>query len=295
MLDVRTETFLVLAKTLNYTNAAKELFITQPAVTQHIQFLEGEYGVKLFDYSNRQLSLTNSGNLFLKYIQETKASNMIIKRRLLELEGGEATINFSATLTIGEFTLAPIIKDLFNDFNNYKINFEIHNTEHILKSLNEGDIEFALIEGLFNKNDYCTKLLKEEEFVLVVSPHNKLGTRKNLKLFDILNERIIVREKGSGSREILERGLYDKNCSLDDFIGLVEIGNVGLMKRLVMDNVGISFMYRDAAKKEIEEGALKQVDIKDFKLLREFNFVTIDKPSIIEYTNNFYKFLKENI
>ena len=295
MLDHRTETFLMVAKTLNYTKAAKELFITQPAVTQHIKFLEREYGIKLFNYSNRELSLTESGDLLLKYIQESKAGDKIMGQRLKEIEGKEIKINFGATLTIGEFTLAPILKDFFYKFRKHKINIQIHNTEYILNSLNKGEMEFALIEGLFNKSEYNTKLIKEEEFILVVNPEHRLASKKKVELKNIVNERIIIRELGSGSREILERGLYDKNYSLDDFNDFIEIGNVALMKRLVIDNIGISFMYEDAAKKEIEEGVLKRVDIRDFKLLREFNFVTINKPSIIKQTDRFYDFFKENI
>ena len=239
--------------------------------------------------------MTSAGDLFLKYIQESKAADKIIEQRLIEIEEGKTKINFGATLTIGEFTLAPILKDFFNKFENHKINIQIHNTEHILKSLNKGEIEFALIEGLFNKSEYKTRLLKEEEFVLVVNPDHRLRSKKRVNLMDILNERIIIREQGSGSREILVRGLYDKNSSLDDFKDIIEIGNVALMKRLVIDNIGISFMYKDAAKKEIEEGLLDQVDILDFKLFREFNFVTINKPSIVDQSHIFYKFFEKHI
>jgi DNA-binding transcriptional LysR family regulator len=295
MLDARTETFLVVARTLNYTKAAKELFITQPAVTQHIQFLEREYGVKLFKYASRELSLTQAGEIFLKYIQESKAEDKIIGQRLAGIKGGKMKMNFAATLTIGEFTLAPIFKDFYNKFDNYKINIQINNTEQIIKRLDNGELQFAFIEGLFNKNNYNTKLLKEEDFILVVNPEHSLAKKKHIVLKDIVDEKIIVRELGSGSREILERGLYDKNYSLEDFADIVEIGNVALMKRLVIDNIGISFMYYDAARIEIQEGRLSLVELEDFKLLREFNFVTINKPSIIEQTDRFFEFFKANI
>lgn len=295
MLDKRAETFLIAAKTLNYTKAAKELFITQPAVSQHIQFLEREYGVKLFTYANRDLVLTKAGEVLFRYIQELKAGDRIIEQRLKEIEGEEIKINFSATLTIGEFTLAPLMKDFFNSFDKHKINLEIHNTEYILNSLNQGKIEFALIEGLFNKKEYNTSLLKEEDFILVVNPGHRLASKLKVDIKDILSERIIIREQGSGSREILERGLYDKNYSLTDFNEVVQIGNVALMKRMVIDDIGISFMYRDAAKKEIEDGTLEQVEIQNFELVREFNFVTMDKPSIINQTDKYYQFFKENM
>lgn len=295
MLDAKAETFLVLARTKNYTRAAKELFITQPAVTQHIQFLEKEYKVKLFTYKNRQLALTKEGSLLLKHIKETKAGDEIIKRKLLAYKNKEKTLKFSATLTIGEFTLAPIVKDFFNEFKDYKINLETHNTEYILASLNKAEIDFALIEGLFNKKDYYSKILKEEDFILVVNKDHPLGKKHKLILNDILGEKLIIREQGSGSREILERGLYDKNYLLKDFREVLEVGNVALMKTLVKENLGISFMYRDAARRELEEGHLKEVKIEDFNLVREFNFVTLDKESIIEDTKVFYMYLKKTL
>lgn len=295
MLDARTETFLVLSRTLNYTKAAKELFITQPAVTQHIQFLEKTYGVRLFNYASRELSLTSAGKMFLKYIQESKATDKLIESRLKEVEGESRIINFGATRTIGEFTIAPILKEFFTTFMEHKINIQIQNTEQILNNLDKGELEFALIEGLFEKSDYNTKILKEEEFILVINSNHRLRNKRKVKIEDLLSERIIVRELGSGSREILQRGLYDKNIFLDNFKDIIQIGNVGLMKKLVMDGIGISFMYEDAAIKEIEEGRLIKVEIIDFKLLREFNFVTINKPSIINHADIFYKFFKEKL
>lgn len=295
MFDQRIYTFLVLCDKKSYTKAAEDLFITQPAVTQHIKLLEKEYNTKLFTYSNRQLKLTETGKEFQKYLQEGLAREKLMIEKLNELDKGQKNLKFGATLTIGEFTIAPFIKEFYSEFKDYNISLQIDNTKILMDELNKGRIEFALIEGLFRKADYHTKLLKMKEFVLVASPDNALAQKTIVNLSDILNETLIIREKGSGSREILERSLSERNYSLDDFKNLIRIGNVNLMKHMVQEGLGISFMYEDAVLNELEIGSLVRIKLENFKILREFNFVSLKDFSGKDQLDIFYEYFKSNI
>ncbi len=240
-MDSRLESFLVVCKHLSYTKAAEELCLTQPAVTQHMQFLEKQYQCKLFTYANKRLSLTKAGELLYKYAQHVKTSERSIAEKISELNQKKKSIRFAATMTIGEFTLAPLMKKLIKTFSEYNMTMYVDNTETILKMLRSGEIHFALVEGLFNKADFSSRLYKLADFILTASSRHPLHEQNNVYLNDLINETLVIREKGSGSREVLERGLYDKNFTLESFNNIIEIGNVNVIKQLVKDGIGISF------------------------------------------------------
>lgn len=272
-MDFRLESFLLACKYQSYTKAAEKLCITQPAVSQHIQFLENQYGCKLLEYNNKKLTLTKAGEVFYKYAQNAKANEKIIREKLHALSQGQKPLKFAATLTIGEFTIAPVLGDFIKSFTDYNITMYVDNTETILKMLQRGDISFALVEGLFDKANYKSRLFKIADFVLIAPVTHPLCTKKKVTLEDLKDETIIIREKGSGSREVLERGLFDINYTLEHFGKIIEIGNVNVIKQIVKNGLGLSFMYRDAAIKEIKNDLLAEVKLADFAIQREFNFI----------------------
>ena len=292
MLDVKVDTFLSLCKNKSYTKASEELCITQPAVTQHIKALEREYDSKFIEYKNRELILTKSGELFLKYAKNAKLNEKIIKNKLREINKESKNMKFAATLTIGEFTIAPILGDLIKDFKEYDITMYVDNTKRVLKMLQDGEINFALVEGLFNKADYETKLFKNANFILIAPKTNPIAKKDSIFLKEIINETIIVREKGSGSREVFERSLFDKNYTLENFKNIIEIGNVNVIKEMVKKGIGLSFMYKDAANEELKKGDLVEVNISDFYIEREFNFIYIKNEIMEEEIEIFFNYLK---
>ncbi|WP_158740725.1 LysR family transcriptional regulator [Defluviitalea raffinosedens] len=293
MLDIRVDTFLSVCKNKSYTKAAEALNITQPAVTQHIQFLERHYGCKFFEYVNRGLKLTEEGELFYKHILQAKGSDQFIIRKLEEIGQEKKTLSFAATMTIGEFTLAPVLSDFVKTFSDYDITMYVDNTKTVLKMLMEGKILFAIVEGLFNKAEYETQLYKMSNFILVASAEDPIASKEGIYLDDLKDQTIIIREKGSGSREVLERGLFDRNYTLGSFKKIIEIGNVNVAKALIKSRVGLGFMYEDAVKEEIKKGELMEVKLKDFALRREFNFVCMKNEIIKDEVKKFWDYFSK--
>ncbi|KAE9633444.1 LysR family transcriptional regulator [Defluviitalea raffinosedens] len=293
LLDIRVDTFLSVCKNKSYTKAAEALNITQPAVTQHIQFLERHYGCKFFEYVNRGLKLTEEGELFYKHILQAKGSDQFIIRKLEEIGQEKKTLSFAATMTIGEFTLAPVLSDFVKTFSDYDITMYVDNTKTVLKMLMEGKILFAIVEGLFNKAEYETQLYKMSNFILVASAEDPIASKEGIYLDDLKDQTIIIREKGSGSREVLERGLFDRNYTLGSFKKIIEIGNVNVAKALIKSRVGLGFMYEDAVKEEIKKGELMEVKLKDFALRREFNFVCMKNEIIKDEVKKFWDYFSK--
>lgn len=287
MIDFRLETFLTLCKILNYTKTAEILHITQPAVSQHISYLEHSYGVKLFSYVGKNLSLTESGQMLYNFALAMKSSSDKIRSQISSPKDNKQTINFGTTLTIGEYTMPKLLSRLLIDYPNINITMEVGNTKDLLYKLKDGQVDFVFLEGHFKKLDYDSKLFSRESFIGICSPDHDFA-HNSINFQDLFNERLILREEGSGTREIFEQILYEQNINMKSFNTVTEIGNINLIKELVARNHGITFLYEEAVKEELASNKLGKINLKDFLVTREFNFVFLrDSLHKDEYLNWF--------
>lgn len=274
MLDFRLFTFLALCHHKSYTKTAAALSVTQPAVTQHIQALEREYGVKLFQYRNKQLSLTPQG----VYLQQT-AQTMLrdvdqIVRQLQAFPTQRLPLRLGATLTIGEFVLPPILDRYIQQYPDVPLSMQMGNTALLLDALRAGTIDFAFIEGYFDQSAFDFQVFQTDHFVAVCAPNANPPTHIH-RLDALLEQPLLLRESGSGTREILERALLERGLNLQQFSRKVCIGNLNVIKQLVAAGRGITFLYRAAVAKELEAGTLRELEIDDFHVLHDYTFVTL--------------------
>lgn len=290
MIDFRLKTFIDLCETKSYTKTAKRLCITQPAVSQHIKYIESKYNIKLFDYIGKNLTLTKLGQDFLNNILKLKTMSLSIENDLKNSKCISKSLSFGATRSIGEFVMPNIIKNYLKDCPNANLSMVVDNTKTLLDMLKKGVLEFCFIEGHFNKADYETHLFSYEDFIFIASPKNHLAKKSNLSIEDLFGENLILREQGSGSRDIFELWLYEQNYSNKNFNSLLQVGNINLIKDLVKNNFGISIIYKVAVMDELEKNELIMLDINSMKLSHEFNFIYL-KESIFasEYVDFFNK------
>ena len=293
MLDFRIETFLCVCKYRSYTKAAIELKMTQPGVSQHIKYLENYYGDKLFCYSNRSLNLTKAGAELKEAMISVKHDNMHLKKKIMDRTTKLNSLKLGATLTIGEFIMPLKIADYIKKTPNAQIEFTIANTKELLTLLDDGVIDFAIVEGYFQKSEYEYITVSNEKYVLICAEDYPL---KNISSFkDLFEHNLIVREDGSGTKEILERYLSDKGYSFSDFFSMSTIGSIQVIKKLVENKCGISFMYEIAVKKELKEGKIRTVNVPDFNMYHEFNFIWRKNSVFHEYYQSLYSSLIMNI
>ncbi|MBR4879827.1 MAG: LysR family transcriptional regulator [Clostridia bacterium] len=270
MIDFRHETFLALCEIKSYTKTAEYLHITQPAVSQHIKHLENLYGGKLFIYSGKELLLTERGQKLYDYTKRISVDCRKIKDELVKSKN--TTISFGATLTIGEYIMPDVISRIMKLYPDIHFNMYVENTSILLKKLENGDISFAVIEGFFDKSCYDYELFRNEPFIGICSPDSQYAT-KSCSVDELVDNRLILREKGSGTRAIFENVLFEKNLSPESFNGILEIGSLNAIKKLVSYNAGVSFMYLAAAGEEIRQGKLSPIKLSNWNVAHEFNFV----------------------
>lgn len=292
MLDFRHETFLALCSHGSFTKAAEHLHITQPAVSQHIKFLEEYYDCKLFDTSNRKIQLTQQGKLLKEFAITVFSDSQHLKENIQTIKAESLHFSFGATLSIGEYVMPPILSDLLTRHPEMTFHMMVANTKALLEQLNKGELDFILVEGLFDKSHYDTTLFSRENFVPVCSPQAAFA-KQEIPFEGLKNSRLILREHGSGTREIFEHILEDRNYSLDTFDKIIEIGNMAAIKQMVTKGLGITFLFEVAAKQEIESGELSLINIVDYAEQREFNFVTLKNSFFREQYQQIYHLLRQ--
>ncbi|MFD3158555.1 LysR family transcriptional regulator [Haloimpatiens sp. FM7330] len=294
MIETRKLTFYTLAQLCSYTKTAEKLNITQPAVSQHIKYLEEEYGVQLIRKEGRKVYLTEEGEIFYKHIEKVFSMEEEVARILQNQNSIIKKYSLGATKTIGAYLIPDILGKYKINFPNHEVILEVDNTEEILNKLDEGKLDLALIEGEFNKKKYNNTLLKLDELVLVVSKMHPFAKKREVTLKEILKQNLITREIGSGTRKIIEKHFQSNGYIEKDWNTFMEIGDITAIKSLVKWNLGYSFISREAVKKEVEEKSLVVIDVKDFKMQRGFYFVW-KKEKKISFISDFIKFSKRCI
>lgn len=272
MLDFRIETFLCVCRSMNYTRAAEELHITQPAVSQHIHYLEQKYGARLFSYTGKQLKITEAGRLLQSAALSVRHDEGVLRERMVNVGGSSRALIFGATRTIGDFVMPGVLAGFLRRFPDAVVRMQVENTDILLSALEQGTIDFAVVEGIFEKNEYESVSLSREPYIAVSAPAAAQACEAH-QLEELLGERLLVREKGSGTRQILELFLQGRNLSVRDFRQVTEIGSLHVLKELCMEGCGITFLYEAAVKKELEAGLLKKIPLQDFIPAHDFTFL----------------------
>ena len=270
MLDLRVETFLTVCETMNFTRAAQALHITQPAVSQHIHALEEQYGTKFFCYQGHQLYLTDSGKLFRRIAATVRHDALRLREALDQIQ--HRPLHFGATLTIGEYSMALPLQRLLSQKPDLPLRMLTANTQELLSLLDRGDIDFAIVEGNFDRQAYDSLVYSTHRFIPVAAPGYSFS-RPVEKMEDLLGERLLVREPGSGTRNVLEPALESRNLSVESFSRVTELGNLNLIKSLVMAGVGISFFYEPVVREPLEKGLLEEIPLKDCSIFHDFTFL----------------------
>lgn len=290
MLDFRIKTFLMVCKYMNFTRAAENLAVTQPTVSQHIRWLEEEYGVELFSFAGKKMSLTPEGREMLSVATTMMHDEQFLRQKMRQ-ETGRRTLRLGATLTVGETLVASHVKAYLKRHPEDRIRVVVENTRHLTELLDAGEIDFALVEGYFEKKEYDYEIYSRENYVCVCGPETweRLSGGDGATLSGLLCETLLVREEGSGTREILEKNLKERNFALEDFAGMVEIGGINALLDLAAGEVGITFLYERAARRHLKEGQIRVLQIEDFSLSHEFAFIWRKGSVFAEEYRDFFR------
>lgn len=272
MLDYRIETFLTVCETLNCTRAAEKLCLTQPAVTQHLHWMEKQYGCVLFEHCGKTLKLTPKGELLAAWARAMRHSEQLMRDELEALLTHCTSSAAGATKTIGDYLMSDVLAKYLRR-SDRNVQLTVANTGELLKKLDSGELDFALVEGYFDKEKYGHLCFRLEPFTGICAAQHPFAGKK-VELETLLKETLLVRENGSGTREVLEHALAERNFRLEHFTRVTQITSFAVLKQLVAQEVGISFVYRAVVTASDKLGLFQ---IAGLPIEHEWNFVYLKK------------------
>lgn len=278
MIDERLLSLYILSKEKNYTKTANTLNLTQPAISHHIKSLEKEYNQKLIVKKGKNLTLTPAGEILVQYYDKFKSLDVRMNEDITNINSLNKFIDIGITLTAGEYLIPSILNIIIKSIPNISINFHTDNMEKIYKGVKNDVLDFAIIEGQFPKETSINSfLLAEDEMILVTSPSHTFKNMKKINRLLLQKERLILRERKSNTRTLIEEFLNNNGDSISRYNVMLELENINLIKELVSQNYGVSILPRSVCQQEIKKGKLIEVELEDFHIHRGIYIVYKNK------------------
>jgi len=270
MPDYRLHVFKIAAEKLNLTRAARELHISQPAVTQHIKQLEEHYGQALFVRGAAGLSLTASGQVLYEHALRTEAVEAELEARLRTDDAVlRGTLKLAASTTIAQYLLPRWLGDFAQAHPQVRLDLRMGNTEEVGAALSAGHVELALIEGFYAPRELKSQKFLEDEIVVVAAPSHPLAKQKGpLSFADLAAAQWVLRESGSGTREVVERALKRVRVNPKKLHIVLESWSSETIKGLIETGAGLGFLSRLALRHELAAGALVVLPVEGLQICR---------------------------
>lgn len=274
MIDIRLKVFRSVATLRSFTKAASELFISQPAISKHIQELEREYGVRLFDRMGNRIQLTRAGQLLLDHackIVEAYQHLDYDMRRLTSKSTGE--LRLGASTTISQYVLPEMIASFRRRYPDIRLTLLSGNSQEIEDALTMGRIDIGMVEGIKRQPQFRYTPFMDDELVVMVNANSALAQKDTVSLDDFRRIPIVLRELGSGTLDVIQNVLKAHAISLSELNIEMNLGTTEGIKHFVAHSDSMGIISIRAICHEVYAGLFKVLDIEDCKIVRQFCFV----------------------
>ncbi|MBK5251679.1 MAG: LysR family transcriptional regulator [Peptostreptococcaceae bacterium] len=267
------EAFVAIAKLKSFSKAAESLYITQPTISTHIKNLEYELNATLIDRSSKKIYLTQAGDILYKYAVDILNSRDYAIYSLNDYNGRiEGLLEISASSVPEEYLLPDMLmsfNEIFPDVN-YKI-FK-YDSGIVIDKILQGEINFGIVGSKIDskKLEYL-KIMSDE--IILAAPPLDMYSSVEITPDELKNFKFILREKGSGSRKALEEALSKQGIFISDLTIRAFIENNRTIVQCLKKNMGLTFISRHAVLKDLNEGSLIIIPVKDMHIFRDFYFV----------------------
>lgn len=293
MEDHKLKVFCTVAETKSFSKTSEIIHLTQPAVSLQIQALEEIYETKLFDRSSSFINLTPSGEILYKYAKDILTLYAEAEKEIGKITGLiKGSITIGASTTIGNYILPTVIVDFKKTHPKIKINLLIGNTKRIVDFLNSGVIDLGLVEGETSKHKIKIDSIIPDELSFIVPPFHPWAKKKVVSILEVTKEPFILREEGSGTRQMIEKYLASHGINTSDMSIALVLGSTEAIKEAVENGIGISIVSKWAAKKEVKYGSLKLIAPKEEKMLRNFSLIMQKNAVLSHAVDEFLAYLK---
>ncbi|AGA77475.1 LysR family transcriptional regulator [Echinicola vietnamensis] len=274
MFDFRLQVFHTVAKRLNFTKAAEELYISQPAVTKHIRQIELHYQVKLFDRQGSKISLTPAGETLFEHAEQIFAIYRDLEFELNHFtKDHRGELRIGASTTIAQYVLPPILAAFHEKFSDIRLSLSTDNTEQIGKALDQGEIDLGIIEGQTKQSQFKYTEFTKDEILLIARADHPLAKKESLSIPELLKIPLLLREPGSGTLEVIAHALKPLGVKLGQLQKEMQLGSTESIKGYLMNSNAMAFLSVFTVLEELHSKKFTVIDIDQLSIERSFLFI----------------------
>lgn len=253
--------FFHAARNLNFTAAARDLFITQPAVTAQIKLLEEYCELKLFRKKGRGVYLTDEGQALFEYTKHVFSYEKEIEFAIEEMrELKRGVLRLGTTKTYARYFMPFVLTRFHQTYSDIRIHLDEGSSQAMVQSLIDFKNEIVIIAKIVSYPGVCFLPLSREGIVAIAHPEHPLAGKTAISAEELARERIIMKEGGSGTRYLID-DLFFRAGKTPNIV--METSNTEFIKMEVQRGEGIAFLVESAVLLELEQGSLKSLPIHD--------------------------------
>ena len=274
--DFRLQVFHTVAKRLNFTKAAKELFITQPAVTRHIHELEQQFKVRLFERNGTRIRLSPAGKMLLQHTEALFAVYRNLEFDMSTLtQGHSGRLMLGGSMTAAPYILPPILSDFHSRYEDIEVSLVTGNTQFIEEALERKEIDLGIVEGHSRNSSIQYTEFMKDEIVLVSNPAHPLAKRGAIRPDELLRIPLVLREPGSGTLEVLGHALKGVGIKLSQLTREMQLDSTETIKSYLLRAPCMAFLSVHAVQKELLNKECTILDVKGLDIVRFFFFARL--------------------
>lgn len=283
----RLEIFVAVAERLSFSAASRVLHVSQPAVSQQVAALERELGAQLFERSSRHVRLTAAGAALRGRAGGLLREHADARRAVAAAEGRIAgSLTVAASLTVGGYLLPPALVRLTHHHPELCVRVKIENTEQVVASLLEGRADVGFVEGELTAAGILVHPLREDELVIVVPPGHRLAADDEVALDDLIREPFVLREPGSGTRQVAESHLRAAGVDPTELRVAAELSSIDAIKTAVAAGLGVSIISLSALPNGAAAWQLAARRIRGLRLTRQMAAATLRNAPVLPATRS---------
>jgi DNA-binding transcriptional LysR family regulator len=290
------EALIHLVAERSFSRAAKKMFLTQPSLTKHIKNLEDAVGAKVINRLNTGITLTFQGRILYEYALKIAGLREVVKEKIIKsMEKDSGTVDVIASTIPANYILPGILKEFNRKHPKIKVYIKTVNSEEALDMVINRHAEL----GFIGKKPLNRKIKAEpvwkDRLVIAVSVTHRWSEKSYITAKDLMEEPFVTREKGSGTREILENYLKE-NAGPDFRLNIVaELGSSEAIKEAIIAGLGVSFISIHAIKRELKQKLLVEIPVSGWKVERDFNMIYTRQHKLMPHQEIFLDYCKKSI
>lgn len=288
--------FLVAAETQNFSEAARQLHMTQPAVSMQIQSLEQRLGIHLFERSGRRIHLSEAGEALMPMARDLVNLSLRVEETMKSL-GGEVVghLKIGCSTTAGKYILPQLVARFRRMHPRVHVTVHTAGRDHVIQMLYDGVAHISVVSSQVNSRDIEIQPFFTDRVVLIVPADHPWANRNSVEPHELRDVAFILRDDTAGTRQVMEEGLFEHGIHPDDLKVVMELGNAEAIEMAVEEGIGVSFVSWLVAQRGVELGRIKIVGVEGLNLERKIYMAYHVRRAATNAQAEFWNFVHEPV